>query len=209
MYLPSSFQETRLPVLHELMRGNSLGTLVTMDASGLVADHIPMQVLTAPEPFGMLRGHVARANPVWRAHPADKEALAVFQGPQVYVSPSFYPTKQLTGEVVPTWNYAVVHAYGTMRFIHDRDWLLELVATLTDAHEGARAAPWKVDDAPHDYIQKMLAAIVGFEFSITRLVGKWKVSQNRHAADRQGVIEGLRSASDPAARAMADLVGGT
>ena len=209
MYLPSSFQETRIPVLHELMRGHCLGTLITMDVTGIVADHIPMQVLAAPEPYGMLRGHVARANPVWREHPTDKEALAVFQGPQVYVSPSLYATKYLTGEVVPTWNYAVVHAYGTLRFIHDRDWLLELVGTLTDAHEAARAAPWKVDDAPDAYIKKMLAAIVGFELSITRITGKWKVSQNRNAADRQGVIHGLRSAAEPSARAIADLVGGT
>ena len=206
VYLPSSFHETRIPLLQDLMRGNPLATLITMDSAGVVADHIPMHLLEAPEPFGLLRGHVARANVLWREHPEDKEALAVFQGPQVYVSPSFYPTKKLTGEVVPTWNYAVVHAHGRLRFIHDADWLLELVASLTNTHEAGRAAPWAVGDAPAPYIEKMLAAIVGFEFTITRLSGKWKASQNRNAADREGVASGLRSSDDPASRAIADLV---
>jgi len=192
--------------MQDLMRKHPLATFVTMDAAGVVADHIPMHVVTAPEPYGVLRGHVARANPVWREHPAEREALAVFQGPQVYISPSLYPTKKLTGEVVPTWNYAVVHAYGWLRFIHDADSLLALVATLTDSHEAARDAPWAVGDAPATYIKKMLAAIVGFEFTITRLTGKWKVSQNRNAADRDGVASGLRSTDDPASRAIADLV---
>ncbi len=206
VYDPASFHESQTLLMHELMRAYPLATLVTLDAGALVADHIPMQVLAAPEPHGLLRGHVARANPLWRRHPQDLEALAVFQGPQVYVSPSFYPTKRLTGEVVPTWNYAVVHAYGRLTFIHDRQWLLELVESLTDAHEAVRPDPWKVADAPSAYIDKMLAAIVGFEFVISRMTGKWKVSQNRNAADRQGVVDGLRSTHDENARAIADLV---
>jgi len=206
MYLPASFHESQTPLMHELMRAYPLATLVTLDEGALAADHIPMQVHAAPEPLGMLRGHVARANPLWRRHPQDLEALVVFQGPQVYVSPSFYPTKPLTGEVVPTWNYAVVHAYGRLSFIHDRQWLLALVESLTDAHEASRSNPWKVSDAPPPYIDKMLAAIVGFEFVISRMTGKWKVSQNRNAADRQGVVDGLRSTRDANAQAIADLV---
>jgi len=206
MYVPAAFHESQTPLMHALMRAHPLATLVTLDAGALAADHIPMQVVAAPEPYGLLRGHVARANPLWRQHPKDQEALAVFQGPQVYVSPSFYPTKRITGEVVPTWNYAVVHAYGRLRFIHDRQWLLELVESLTAVHEAARPSPWRVADAPPEYIERMLGAIVGLEFSVSRMTGKWKVSQNRNAADRQGVVAGLRSTHDDDAQAIADLV---
>jgi transcriptional regulator len=206
VYLPSLFHEIQTSLLHELMRAHPLATLVTMAADDLVADHIPMQVHSAPAPHGMLRGHVARANPLWRQHPAGREALVVFQGPHAYVSPAFYPTKRLTGEVVPTWNYAVVHVHGMLRFIHDPDALLGLVTSLTDTHEAARAAPWQVSDAPARYIGRMLGEIVGFELLITRMTGKWKVSQNRNAADRQGVVDGLRSAADESSRAIADLV---
>ena len=206
MYVPAAFHETRIAVLHDFMRANPLAALITMDATGMVADHIPVQVHAAPGSHGVLRGHVARANPLWRRHPADKEALAIFQGPQGYVSPSFYPTKQLTAEVVPTWNYAVVHVYGMLRFIQDPDWLLTLVENVTDAHEAARPAPWKVGDAPAGYIRKMLNAIVGFELTITGMSGKWKVSQNRSTVDRQGVVDALRTAGDGASRAIADLV---
>jgi transcriptional regulator len=205
VYLPSAFQESRIDVLHAMMRANPLATLVTVSEAGLVADHIPMQVRAAV-PHGLLRGHVARANPLWRRHPAGQEALAVFQGPQAYISPSLYPTKHETGAVVPTWDYAVVHAYGSLRFIEDAAGLLELVSSLTDAHEAPRATPWKVADAPVDYIDKMLGAIVGFEFSITRITGKWKVSQNRNAADQRGVIDGLRAAGDLQSQAIADLL---
>ena len=124
----------------------------------------------------------------------------------MYVSPSWYPTKQRTGEVVPTWNYAVVHARGRIRFIHEPEWLLPLVSNLTNTHEAARAAPWQVSDAPSSYIGKMLRAIVGFEIDITRLSGKWKASQNRDAADRQGVVDGLRAADDRVSQEFADLV---
>ncbi len=206
VYLPAAFHESQTPLMHELMRAYPLATVVTMHEGAPAADHIPMQLVAAPEPLGMLRGHVARANPLWRQHAEDQEALVVFQGPQAYVSPSFYPTKQLTGEVVPTWNYAVVHVHGKLSFIHDRQWLLELVESLTDAHEASRAKPWKVADAPPAYIDKMLGAIVGFEFVISRMIGKWKVSQNRNAADRQGVVDGLRATHEVNARAIADLV---
>lgn len=206
MYKPQHFDESRIDVLHALMRAKPLATLVTLDDAGLAADHIPMQTLPVPPPFGLLRGHVARGNPVWRRHPVDREALAIFQGPQVYISPSLYPSKRRTGEVVPTWDYAVVHAYGTLRFIHDPHWLLALVETLTETNEASRPLPWKVGDAPSDYIGKMLGAIVGFEFTISRLLGKWKVSQNRDALDQGGVVDGLRAADDPDSREIADML---
>ena len=190
------------------MRTHALATLVTLSGTGLAADHIPVQTLPLPAPFGRLRGHVARANPLWRRHDAAREALCVFQGPQAYISPSLYPTKQQSGEVVPTWDYAVVHAHGVLRFVHDADWLLRLVSSLTDHHEAPRAAPWKVADAPQAYVDKMLEAIVGFEFDITRLTGKWKVSQNRNAADQRGVIEGLQAAGDGDSHEIAELLAG-
>ena len=170
MYLPAQFNETRPEVMRALMRAHPLCTLVTPCESGLVANHVPVQTLDEPEPLGCIRGHIARANPLWREYRAGTQALAIFQGPQVYISPSFYPSKAETGEVVPTWNYAVVHASGTLRFIQDASWLREFVAGLTATHEAPRSMPWKIDDAPAPYIDKMLGLIVGFEFSIATLV---------------------------------------
>jgi transcriptional regulator len=157
---------------------------------------------------GTLRGHVARANPVWRAA-ADTEVLAVFQGPQAYITPSWYPSKAETAKVVPTWNYAVVHMHGRLRITEDSAWLRALVERLTDTHEAARAQRWQVGDAPADYIEMMLRAIVGIEIEVTRLQGKWKVSQNRTAADRGGVAAGLGALHGDDVRAMATLVRGT
>ncbi len=194
MYLPAYFNETRPEVMRRLMRARPLSTLVTQCDVGLVANHVPVQTLDEPAPLGCIRGHIARANPLWQEYRADTQALAIFQGPQVYISPSFYPSKAKTGEVVPTWNYAVVHASGTLRFIQDAAWLRDLVAALTVTHEAERSTPWKIDDAPAPYIDKMLSLIVGFEFSIADLSGKWKVSQNRPQADQQGVIHNLKNA---------------
>lgn len=196
MYLPAPFNETRIDVLHALMRARPLATLVAQGGSGLIANHLPMQTLTEPAPLGSLRGHIARANSLWKEYRDGSEAIAIFQGPQAYISPSLYPSKKQTGEVVPTWDYAVVHARGSMRFIDDADWLRSFVAGLTDAHEGSRREPWKIGDAPAEYIESMLGLIVGFELSITSLTGKWKVSQNRSSEDQQGVVEGLRAADD-------------
>jgi transcriptional regulator len=206
VYLPPYFEETRIDTLHAMMRAHPLATLVTVCDSGLVANHIPIETLSEPGPHGSLRGHVARANPLWKDYRDGAEVLAIFQGPQIYISPSFYPAKRETGEVVPTWDYVVVHARGTLRFVHDPAWLLALVTRLTDTHEAPRKAPWKVDDAPAPYVEKMLSLIVGFEFSIASLAGKWKVSQNHPAANREGVVRGLREAADPDSRNIADLL---
>jgi transcriptional regulator len=205
LYLPAHFNETRPDVLHALMREHPLATLVAVNDSGLVANHLPMRISAEPAP-GILRGHVARANPLWKEYRSETEALAIFQGPQAYISPALYPSKQVNGEVVPTWNYAVVHARGTLRFIHDTDWLRGFVSTLTDEREAARSQPWKVTDAPAPYVDKMLALIVGFELSISSLSGKWKLGQNRTKADREGLIRGLGQSEDANSRQLSDML---
>jgi transcriptional regulator len=206
MYAPKHFEETRVDVMHDHIRAHPFGALVTMTAGGLDANHIPFEIHPAPAPFGTLRGHVARANPVWRDLAAGAAALVIFQGADTYISPAWYPTKAETGKVVPTWNYAVVHAHGIPRFIDDRAWLRAFVETLTRRHEGRRAEPWQVTDAPADFIDAQVGGIIGVEMPITRLIGKWKVSQNRPAQDRDGVVEGLEREGGPSAAAMADLV---
>lgn len=206
MYLPAHFNETRLAVMRALMRARPLSTLVTHCGSGLIANHVPVQTLDDPAPLGSIRGHIARANPLWQEYRAETQALAIFQGPHAYISPSFYPTKAKTGEVVPTWNYAVVHASGTLRFVQDTTWLRDFVAGLTRTHEAPRSMPWKIDDAPAPYIEKMLSLIVGFEFSIVSLTGKWKVSQNRSQADQEGVIQNLQHADDADSHEIAAML---
>jgi len=208
MYLPKHFEETRIDVLHGLIRAHPLGALVTLTSGGLDANHIPFEVDPSPAPLGTLRGHVARANPVWREFSRDLDTLVIFQGPGTYVSPAWYPTKRQTAKVVPTWNYAVVHAHGALTVIEDRAWLRDFVTGLTDRHEAARPDPWRVTDAPADYIEAQLGAIVGLELRVTRLVGKWKMSQNRPAQDRAGVVDGLQREGGEAGRAIADLVRG-
>lgn len=206
MYMPSHFAETRVEVLHELVRAHPFGALVVVASHGLDANHIPFEIDPRPAPLGTLRGHVARANPVWRDFSPDVEALVMFQGPHSYVSPAWYPTKREHGKVVPTWNYAVVHAHGPLRVIQDREWLRQFVDQLTQRHEAPRAEPWKVSDAPADFIETLTGSIVGIEIQIARLAGKWKVSQNRPEQDRDGVAEGLRQQPGEMQKAMARLV---
>ena len=207
MYLPSHFDEKRLDVLHALVRRHPFGLLVTQTADGPSANGIPF-ILDADGAAGLgtLRGHVARANPVWREAATDVPSLVVFQGPDAYVSPSWYPSKAEHGKVVPTWNYVMVQARGRLRAIDDPAWLLQLVTRLTERHETPRSAPWAVSDAPADYVQTMLRAIVGIELELTSLSGKWKVTQNRPAADRAGVVDGLKRVGDDAAMALAAQV---
>jgi transcriptional regulator len=191
VYVPAQFREDRVPVLHAAIRQIAFGTLVTLGPDGLVASHVPMLLDPEPAPFGTLRGHIARANPQWRAPDPKVPALAIFTGPNAYITPSWYATKRQTGKVVPTWNYVVVHAQGPVSFFEDAERLRAIVTRLTDTHEAKRAAPWQVSDAPEDYVRAMLKAIIGFELPIARLEGKWKMSQNRPAEDRAGVVEGL------------------
>jgi transcriptional regulator len=206
MYAPKNFEEKRTDILHSLVRQHPLATLITQGAAGLVVDHIPMVLSPEPEPFGTLFGHVARANPVWREFSDSIEAVAVFQGPETYISPSWYPGKREHGKVVPTWNYAVVHARGVPRAITDPAWLLRHVGDLTDENESHREAPWKLTDAPEGFAENLVRAIVGIEIPIRELSGKWKMSQNRPAADQAGVAEGLERQDDANARATAGLV---
>ncbi len=206
MYVPKHFEETRIEVLRQFIREQPLGTLVTLTPHGLDANHLPFEIDPQPSPLGTLRGHIARANPLWRDSSPGTEALVVFQNSGTYISPSWYPSKQETGKVVPTWNYAVVHAHGTLRLVDDPEWLRTFVTQLTNRYEAGRSKPWRVTDAPAEFIDKQLGAIIGVEIQLARLIGKWKVSQNRPAPDRDGVIDGLLAEKHDAARAMAEFV---
>lgn len=190
MYIPAHYRESRPEVLHGFMRRHPLATLVTRTAGGVDANHIPMELLLV-DGQPRLRGHVARANPLWREAMPEEPVLAIFTSAGSYVTPSWYPSKREHGKVVPTWNYAAVHARGTIRFVHEAAWLRALVGSLTDSHEGVRAEPWQVDDAPADYVEGMLRAIVGVEIEVSALEGKFKASQNREARDKAGVAAGL------------------
>jgi len=191
MYVPVHFNEDRIEVLHDAIRSYGFATLVTSGEAELEASHLPMLLDKDPAPFGTLFGHLARANPQWRRAKPGAEALAIFLGPNAYITPSWYATKQQTGKVVPTWNYLAVHAYGTLSFQENPEALRHHVSRLTETHEAGRAAPWAVTDAPADYVEQMLRAIVGFRLKITRLEGKWKMSQNRPEQDQAEVREGL------------------
>ena len=206
MYLPKSFVQADQDALQELMRAHPFGALVTMTRNGLDANHIPFLIDADPAPHGTLRGHVARANPVWQDVQLSTDALVIFQGPDSFISPSWYPSKLETAAVVPTWNYVVVHVHGHLRVIQDSGWLRAHVEALTRRHEQHRAVPWAVTDAPADYITKMVGGIVGLEIAISRLTGKWKLSQNRSERDRAGVVDGLQGEGTESARTMAALV---
>ena len=201
MYLPKHFEQPDAATLAALMRESPLATLVITTPGETTADLIPMEYIADAGPQGTLRGHVARANPLWRK--AGAKALAIFHGPQAYISPNWYPAKREHGKVVPTWNYTMVQARGVLRAIDDAAWLRDFVGRLTTRHEAALPAPWAVSDAPDDYVQQMLRAIVGIEIELSSLQGKWKVGQNRAEADRLGVAAGL------AGHAMAALVRGS
>lgn len=193
MYLPKHFAENRPDVLQALMGAHPLATLVTLGEDGPVANHIPLHLDPTAGPHGTLRGHLARANPLANGHAEGQSVLAIFQGPACYISPSGYATKAEHGKVVPTWNYTAVHARGELRLIDDADWLLRQLDIQTTHQEAGRESPWQVDDAPADYIGKLLGAIVGLEIRLTALSGKWKVSQNQPAANQASLVAALGS----------------
>ena len=205
MYVPPAFREDDLAALHGTMREGRLANLVTATAEGLIATPLPLFLAPDEGPHGALYGHLARANPQWRLPPTG-EAMALFQGPDAYVSPAWYPSKQEHQKVVPTWNYIAVHAYGPIEFFDDADRLLEVVTRLTDLHERPRAEPWAVTDAPDAFIRAQLRGIVGLRLPITRLEGKRKMSQNRSAEDRAGVAAGLGASEHASDRAVAALI---
>ncbi len=206
MYNPAQFREERREVLQELIRGNSLATLVSLGTNGLEANHLPLILDPESGSMGTLRGHVARANPVWKQLDGGSEVLAIFQGSSSYITPSWYATKAETGRVVPTYNYAVVYVRCISRIFEDPELLKAHVSALTNFHEAGFAEPWSVTDAPADYLEMMLKSIVGLEISITNIEGKWKMSQNRVPADRAAVSQALRARGDAASRQMAEWV---
>ena len=204
MYLPAHFEETRAAVLHALLQAHPLGLLVTTDAQGApVVNPIPFMLMPGRGPLGTLVGHVARANPVWQQRARAPEALVIFQGPQGYISPNGYASKAEHGKVVPTWNYAVVQARGPLVVLDDEPAALALVTQLTRRHEATQQRAWAVGDAPDDYIATLLRAIVCIEIPLTALVGKYKLSQNRSAADRAGLVAALQADPAPAGPTLA------
>jgi transcriptional regulator len=205
VYNPAAFREENPETIRAVIERYPLATLVTVASSGLTASHLPMIYTPAEGEPGVLRGHLARANPQWQDLER-REALAIFSGPDHYISPAWYPSKREHGKVVPTWNYVVVHARGTVRFIEDPAWLLENVRALSDLHEKSHRTGWRLADAPADFIANQLRSIVGVELTVTSLEGKAKASQNRSAADREGVIEGLAQLPSTAASEMAEVV---
>lgn len=232
MYLPAHFEQPDLTIVEELVRQAPLATLVTLTAGAIEANHVPLlldrsalnavaastnavaaptDAVSTPDGSGerwRLRGHVARANPLWRETDLAADVVAIFHGPGRYISPSWYASKAEHGKVVPTWNYVVAHLRGRMTVHDDPDWLLAFLPTLTAEHEGGRERPWQVSDAPADYIEQMAGAIVGFEIAVTRVTGKWKVGQNQPVRNRRSLRDGLRGAGDPDGLALAALVNG-
>jgi transcriptional regulator len=205
MYIRQDHQLTDIDTMFSLIDEHALGAWVVAGKDGLVANHLPFLLDRSRGPHGTLVGHVARANPVWRMLDGQASSLVIFQGPQSYITPNWYPGKAEHGKVVPTWDYAVVHAHGVARAIDDPVWLMDMLDRLTNAHEAAQPAPWRVADAPPDYIDKLLRAIVGIEITVERFEGKLKASQDEAVRDRLGTVEGLRGLVRPKA-ALADLV---
>lgn len=200
MYLPGSFHETRVDVLHALIRDYPLGTVIMHGAEGLVANHLPFELMSDT----LLHGHVARGNELAKADGA--QVLIIFQAADGYISPNWYPSKHETSREVPTWNYAVVHVHGRLRVTDDKVWLRQLLERLTERHEADQPKPWHVSDAPEDHIEKMLRAIAGIEISIDRIEGKFKLSQNHPAANRAGVLQGLSERARRRDSELADLM---
>jgi transcriptional regulator len=206
MYNPAHFKKENPQALRDLMAQFPLATLVTLGSQGLCATHMPLLYDSGASGFGVLRGHMAKANPQWSDVKPEVSALAIFTGPQHYISPNWYPSKAEHGKVVPTWNYVVVHARGPLRVIHDVAWLKRNVSDLTAVHEAGFASPWTPETAPAGYVDSMVKAIVGIEIAIESLDGKWKASQNRPVPDRLGVIDALTNLGTPEGRRMAEIV---
>ncbi len=206
MYVPEAFKETRLEVLHAFMRANPFATLVVCAGAVPVAIHLPILLHSELGPHGILHAHAARANHDVPISPSGIPALFVFQGPNAYISPSWFPSKLLHGRVVPSWNYIAIHAAGLLKTHHEPDWLLSHLEQLSHSQENQREHPWALSDAPKEYIDALAGNVVGIEFEITRLTGKWKLSQNRPVGDQAGVIEGLKTENEAGAQAIALLM---
>ena len=207
MYIPNSFRETDPAVMLDFISAHPFGALITTSPSaGLFATHLPFLTDRARGAHGVLQGHIARANPHHDFPDTAADAMVIFTGPDAYITPTWYPAKQEHGKVVPTWNYVAVHVYGTLRFIDDRDFLMRHLDTLTDQHESSQPHPWAMHDAPQDFLEALARGTIGVELEITRLEGKWKMSQNRSHGDIDGVITGLGASSSERDREVADHV---
>ncbi len=191
MYQPPFFKEDRIHVMHELMHGHPFATLITTQNNELSADHIPMLIHPELSDKGTIRAHIAKANPIYRNQASSKDVLVIFQGPHTYITPNWYASKKEHGKVVPTWNYAVVHAKGELAFFDDKQWIMNHLVENTSRREKQQAQPWKVSDAPADFIQQQINSIVGIEIVIRSIEGKWKASQNKNDKDRDSVKQGL------------------
>jgi len=206
MYCPDPFAETHPEILRALIQRYPLATLVSVGVNGLEANHIPLYLVPGEGPQPVLQGHVARANPLWREVLSNSEVLAIFQGPQHYISPSWYATKAETGKVVPTWNYAVVHAHGPLHVRDDPAWVRQQMVALTAQQENGFTMPWQVDDAPRDFTERLIQQVVGIEIPISRWMGKWKVSQNQPVGNRDSVVAHLEQQNQAGSEAMAEYV---
>jgi len=206
LYVPKFNEEKDLTILHSLIKSKPLGTWTTISAGEITINHIPFVLHEHKGELGTLVGHVARSNNIFQTYSTNVNSVVVFQGDQAYISPSWYPSKHSHGKAVPTWNYVVVHAYGIPKVHEDPDWLLQHLNELTDIHESEQALPWKISDAPEEFIKKLTGAIVGIEIPITKLTGKWKLGQNRPEADKLGTIAGLMSRNDSESHGLASLL---
>ncbi len=206
MYVPTHFEVTDVEVIHSLIRDYPLATLITFTNDQLNANHIPLHLSISSGPYGILQGHVARSNPLLGDIVNPVESLAIFNGPNAYISPSWYATKKESGKVVPTWNYVAVHAYGNLSIIDDPEWIRVQLEKLTDQNEAHLPEPWAVNDAPKEFTDKLLESIVGIEMKVTKLLGKWKVSQNQPLQNQEGVIKGLNACDRLGSLEMAKLV---
>ena len=206
MYTEPFFREERVDVLHEVMQSIGLVSLISMGREGLDASHVPVVVNMEEGDKGTIHGHLFRGNDQWKKADVHIPVLVIFSGPETYVSPSWYESKKKTPNVVPTWNYVAIHAYGKINFYDDRDRLLSMIAKLTDRHEQGRSTPWSVTDAKEEYIEKLLKGVIGFEIPIERLDGKFKLSQNKNEADRLGVVQGLQADGVSSALDVAEMM---
>ena len=206
MHVPNKFKETNKDVLQNLIRSHPLGTWIISVDDELDVNHIPFVLDSTQGEFGVLKGHVNIANPVWKSLPTATSSAIVFQGAETYITPSWYASKQEHGKVVPTWNYAVVHAHGRANIVRDRNWLFEHLNALSDQQEEKQPEPWKVADAPKEFTDKMINGIVGIEIPISALVGAWKTSQNKNQSDRAGIINGLSNSENSQSTEMASYI---
>jgi transcriptional regulator len=202
MYIPKVFEQADSASVFKLVKDFPFATLIASSNDGLEAEHLPMYM-----DDGVLQGHVAKGNPFWQRIAEGSDVMAIFQGANSYISPSYYPSKQRDGKVVPTWNYLVVHVKGKIKYKHEANWKLSMLTRLTDLHETKKSMPWQVSDAPQDYLVNMLSALVGIEIHIESMAGKWKVSQNQSAENKQGVVDGLAQEETPSASLMSSIIG--